>query len=300
MQPLYKNSAYEAQAKQLSKQQQLQRNQQRNSAQFEALPDKQREGGMEKRYSGGDIKRTETQEQSKLYHEKLLAEKNSDVGSTISFEEEEELNEEDIHLMEDASDRTLFQALGDLFCIIKETEHLERAWRNASIKADDYTRECTSLINRYKTTCSSLKGRLSNPNHFIEDYEIEAPAARQIALIQAGVPAKVEHRERFGNQSDILYVTRATRTFITARNVLEMKLLSKDEIYPYISELIDALDKVERLRSGFEGKGRLKEWLRILGRMKASDSLSTEEARQLAFDLESAFTEFERILEAHS
>ncbi|GJD06272.1 Vacuolar protein sorting-associated protein 28 [Galdieria sulphuraria] len=281
MQPLYKNSAYEAQAKQLSKQQQLQRNQQRNSAQFEALPDKQREGGMEKRYSGGDIKRTETQEQSKLYHEKLLAEKNSDVGSTISFEEEEELNEEDIHLMEDASDRTLFQALGDLFCIIKETEHLERAWRNASIKADDYTRECTSLINRYKTTCSSLKGRLSNPNHFIEDYEIEAPAARY-RLIEAGVPATVEHSERF------------------ARNVLEMKLLSKDEIYPYISELLDALDKVERLRSGFEGKGRLKEWLRILGRMKASDSLSTEEARQLAFDLESAFTEFERILEAHS
>lgn len=114
------------------------------------------------------------------------------------------------------------------------------------------------------------------------------------------MPATVEHSERLGNQSDILYVTRATRTFITARNVLEMKLLSKDEIYPYISELLDALDKVERLRNIFEGKARLKEWLGILGRMRASDSLSNEEARQLAFDLESAFTEFERILEAHS
>lgn len=57
---------------------------------------------------------------------------------------------------------------------------------------------------------------------------------------------------------------------------------------------------MERLRNVFEGKAKLKNWLGVLANMKASDSLSNEEARQLAFDLESAYTEFERILEAHS
>ncbi|KAK4527120.1 hypothetical protein GAYE_SCF35G5042 [Galdieria yellowstonensis] len=298
MQPLYKDSAYEVQAKQLSKQQQIQRQQQRKSLPFEAPGEKQSEVTLEKRHSGSQVRNVDRRE-FRSDQQKVVPARNSDVESTISFKEEEELNEEDIHLMENATDRTLFQALGDLFCIIKETEHLERAWRNAAIKEEDYTRECTSLINRFKTTCSSLKGTLSSPNQFIEDYEIEAPAARY-RLIEAGVPATVEHSERLGNQSDILYVTRATRTFITARNVLEMKLLSKDEIYPYISELLDALDKVERLRNVFEGKAKLKNWLGVLANMKASDSLSNEEARQLAFDLESAYTEFERILEAHS
>jgi ESCRT-I complex subunit VPS28 len=298
MQPLYKDSAYEVQAKQLSKQQQIQRQQQRKSLPFEAPVEKQSEGSLEKRHSGSQVRNVDRRE-FRSDQQKVVPARNSDLESTISFKEEEELNEEDIHLMENATDRTLFQALGDLFCIIKETEHLERAWRNAAIKEEDYTRECTSLINRFKTTCSSLKGTLSSPNQFIEDYEIEAPAARY-RLIEAGVPATVEHSERLGNQSDILYVTRATRTFITARNVLEMKLLSKDEIYPYISELLDALDKVERLRNVFEGKAKLKNWLGVLANMKASDSLSNEEARQLAFDLESAYTEFERILEAHS
>eukprot|EP00871_Galdieria_phlegrea_P002586 jgi/Galph1/3328/GphlegSOOS_G1972.1 len=277
MQPLYKDTPYERQAKQLSQQQQIQRNKARNSRNLEEW-DRSKED------------RILDQESVKLLHKE-----NNGVTSTISFEEENEVPEEDIHLIEDSGDRTLFQTMGDLFCIIKETEHLERAWRSACLGAEDYTRECWNLINRYKATYSAVKTQISSTEQFIKDFEIEAPAARY-RLIEAGVPATVEYGERLGNHSDILYVTRATRTFITARNVLEMKFYSKDEIYPYLTELLDALYKIERLKPDFEGKVKLKEWLQLMSRMKASDSLSDEQARQLAFDLESSFSAFERIL----
>jgi len=99
MQPLYKDSAYEVQAKQLSKQQQIQRQQQRKSLPFEAPVEKQSEGSLEKRHSGSQVRNVDRRE-FRSDQQKVVPARNSDVESTISFKEEEELNEEDIHLME--------------------------------------------------------------------------------------------------------------------------------------------------------------------------------------------------------
>jgi ESCRT-I complex subunit VPS28 len=56
------------------------------------------------------------------------------------------------------------------------------------------------------------------------------------------------------------------------------------------------LNKVASLKAGYEGKAKIKEWLIRLNGMRAAEELSDGDSRQLLFDLESAHTEFHRVI----
>ncbi len=76
---------------------------------------------------------------------------------------------------------------------------------------------------------------------------------------------------------------------------LKLNLVAVDQIHPLLSDLMQSLNKVS-LMGNFEGKSKIKEWLIILNRMKATEELDETQVRQLLFDLENAHTSFYRCL----
>ena len=75
-----------------------------------------------------------------------------------------------------------------------------------------------------------------------------------------------------------------------------MNMAAVDQIHPLLSDLMEALNRVLSLPPDFEGKTKIKNWLVILNKMKASDELDADQIRQLLFDLENAHNAFYRSL----
>ena len=67
---------------------------------------------------------------------------------------------------------------------------------------------------------------------------------------------------------------------------LKLNMLAVDQLHPQLSDLIQSLHKIGSLPSDYSGKTKIKEWLIKLNKLKASDEISTQDARQLLFDLE--------------
>jgi ESCRT-I complex subunit VPS28 len=73
---------------------------------------------------------------------------------------------------------------------------------------------------------------------------------------------------------------------------LKLNVVAVDEIHPQLTDLIQALNKSVHV----EGKSKIREWLITLNQMKASDELNADQVRQLLFDLESTYAEFQHSL----
>lgn len=84
-----------------------------------------------------------------------------------------------------------------------------------------------------------------------------------------------------------------------------------DQVHPLLSDLIQSLSSINTLPSTYEGRNRMILWfvlsdlffnnirklrLKRLNQMRASEELSSDDARQLSFDIETSLTEFHRCL----
>ncbi len=86
----------------------------------------------------------------------------------------------------------------------------------------------------------------------------------------------------------------ATENFITFLDALKLNMLSKDSLHPLLSELIQSVNKVTD--QDFENRGKIIQWLITLNQMRATDDLTEDQARELAFDLEQAYHGFKATL----
>ena len=59
-----------------------------------------------------------------------------------------------------------------------------------------------------------------------------------------------------------------------------------DEILPPLREVQQALQAYPNLPSDYQGLNTVTEWVNKLSALKATDSMSEDDARQLKFDLE--------------
>ena len=75
-----------------------------------------------------------------------------------------------------------------------------------------------------------------------------------------------------------------------------MNLVAVDELHPQLNDLLESLNRIPDLPIDFEGKVKLRNWLAVLNRMKASEELEASQTRQLLFDLESAYNAFHKFL----
>ena len=87
-----------------------------------------------------------------------------------------------------------------------------------------------------------------------------------------------------------------TTNFIRPIDLLSLEITSVDEILPALQELSKALKNFPNLPADYQGITTVSKWETQMNGMKASDSLSEEEARQLKFELEGAMQRFNDIV----
>ena len=86
----------------------------------------------------------------------------------------------------------------------------------------------------------------------------------------------------------------ATENFITFLDALKLGLLSKDQLHPLLSEVIQSVNRVTD--HDFEGRSKIISWLIRLNGMKAQEELGEGEARELAFEMDGAYAGFKAAL----
>lgn len=86
----------------------------------------------------------------------------------------------------------------------------------------------------------------------------------------------------------------ATENFITFLDALKLNMVSKDALHPLLSEVIQSVNKVTD--TDFEDRGKIIQWLIALNQMRATEELSEDQARELAFDIEQAYQGFKATL----
>lgn len=71
-------------------------------------------------------------------------------------------------------------------------------------------------------------------------------------------------------------------------------MLSKDSLHPLLSEVIQSVNQVTN--KDFENRSKIISWLIRLNGMRATEELGEGEARELAFDMDSAYSGFKATL----
>eukprot|EP00003_Mantamonas_plastica_P025379 TRINITY_DN496_c0_g1_i1.p1 TRINITY_DN496_c0_g1~~TRINITY_DN496_c0_g1_i1.p1 ORF type:complete len:183 (-),score=46.20 TRINITY_DN496_c0_g1_i1:21-569(-) len=155
-----------------------------------------------------------------------------------------------------------------------------------------YQQNCLKLISQYKAAMSNLSIDLDT---FMKEYGLECKAAETRLL--SGVPANIEHGDpgAHTSSSDTQRCAEITQHFITALDALQLEMVDVDQLHPLISDVVNGMNRVSFL-SNFEGKTKLTGWLKVLNGMNASDTLDERQGRQLAFDLDEAYSGFMNIL----
>lgn len=95
------------------------------------------------------------------------------------------------------------------------------------------------------------------------------------------------------NTSGVL-ILEATQEFITFLDAVKLGLLSKDQLHPLLSDVIQSVNRVTD--KDFDNRGKIVQWLITLNQMKASDELSEQQARELDLDMQQAYQGFRRTL----
>ncbi|CAM9165500.1 unnamed protein product [Ectocarpus fasciculatus] len=198
----------------------------------------------------------------------------------------------EIKAYDSSKERALYEELGDLYSIMKATEVLEKAYSRDAVSAAEYSEACNRLISQFRTSEAGLisGGKIATVDQFIADYGVECPRAYH-RLVTTGVPATVMHATHDDRQEGAL-VAEIVQHFITAMDALKLDRRAVDDIQPYISDVMNALTKIPGLPADFDGLKKLTHWLEELNKKRAVDSIDEDDARQLAFDLDSSYALF--------
>lgn len=97
-----------------------------------------------------------------------------------------------------------------------------------------------------------------------------------------------------GNNTSGILILEATQEFITFLDAVKLGMLSKDQLHPLLSDVIQSVNRVTD--QDFESRGKIVQWLITLNQMRASDELSEQQARELELDIQQAYQGFRRTL----
>ena len=89
-------------------------------------------------------------------------------------------------------------------------------------------------------------------------------------------------------------ILEATQDFITFLDAVKLNLLSKDQLHPLLTDVIQSVNKVTD--RDFDNRGKIVQWLITLNQMKATDELSEHQARELELDIHQAYQGFKSTL----
>jgi ESCRT-I complex subunit VPS28 len=205
-----------------------------------------------------------------------------------------------IKLSTTREERLLYDGLADLYSLLVTMEHIETAYVRDLISTGDYTPLCAKLIAQYKTLQENLKDEIPSLESFCKQWNLQCKAA--LTRFRAGVPATILHAdiaEAHQSKGKELTVFHAVQHFITAMDSLKLGMKAVDELHPNLTDLLDSINKIHDLPVEHESRKRVREWLMRLGAMRAHEQLSDEEARQMSFDLDTAYNAFHKFVQGN-
>ncbi|KAL6237757.1 hypothetical protein BDW75DRAFT_228434 [Aspergillus navahoensis] len=216
--------------------------------------------------------------------------------------------DEEVKLASSSAERDLYESLAEIYSIIVTLDGLEKAYIKDVVTEAEYTETCTRLLKQYKSSLGddTVAREFVDLETFKRTWDLECPRATE--RLRIGMPATVEQASHSGpstnkapgttrsagGASGTLILT-ATENFITFLDALKLNMVSKDALHPLLSEVIQSVNKVTD--ADFENRGKIIQWLITLNQMRATEELGEEQARELAFDIESAYQGFKSTLE---
>ena len=114
-----------------------------------------------------------------------------------------------------------------------------------------------------------------------------------LAVAKLIVPRTGEEEARSsGARSNIhrTWIADTVPLFISLQDKLQMDILAKEDLVDDVEDLWSNLDTI--LPDDFEGTDKVGKWHKILATLEAGDCINKGQARQMAFDLESAYDAF--------
>ncbi|KAH7155689.1 vacuolar protein sorting-associated [Dactylonectria estremocensis] len=220
---------------------------------------------------------------------------NSNLSATINLDEE-------VKLTETRAERDLQDSLGELFSIIITLDELEKAFLKDSIPEAEYTEICERSLRQYKALLAdeTIAKEFEGLEEFKAKWDLDAPRATErlrvglpSTTITAASSAPLPAPSAANNTSGVL-ILEATQEFITFLDAVKLGLLSKDQLHPLLSDVIQSVNRVTD--KDFEDRGKIVQWLITLNQMKATEELSEQQARELELDIQQAYQGFRRTL----
>ena len=199
---------------------------------------------------------------------------------------------EEVKLHDNAREREEVDNRANVFALIQTIQALEKAYIKDAVTPTDYAKQCNILLMQYNAAFKLIKEKFPNVESFTAKYLLDCPAA--VERIKDGRPITVKDD---GNVSKL--IAEIVSLFITVMDRLRLEIRAMDELHPDVKDLYEAMCRMSTLPSVFEGRTKIQKWLDALNSMQASDELSEEQVRQMLFDFESAYNDFNRFL-SHS
>ncbi|PFH62646.1 hypothetical protein XA68_12720 [Ophiocordyceps unilateralis] len=220
---------------------------------------------------------------------------NTTLSATINLDEE-------VKLTETRAERDLQDSLAELFSIIVTLDELEKAFLKDAIPEAEYTEICERSLRQYKALLAddTIAREFQGLDEFKAKWEIEAPRATE--RLRVGLPsttvtasssAPPPPAASANNTSGVL-ILEATQEFITFLDAVKLGMLSKDQLHPLLSDVIQSVNRVTD--QDFDSRGKIVQWLITLNQMKAAEELSEQQARELEMDIQQAYQGFRRTL----
>ncbi|GAB5033856.1 escrt-i complex subunit vps28 [Nannochloropsis oceanica] len=206
---------------------------------------------------------------------------------------------QEIKLINNAAERRKYEDLADLYSIIKATEHLEAAFARDAVTQEDYTAACSKLISQFKSTEAAVLAAktVADTQAFMSEYHMDCPRAVE-RLLRLGVPATVINPSSDDGRGEAIKVAETVQHFITAMDGVRLEQRAVDELQPMLTDIMTSLTRVPGLPTDFVASKKLEDWLVTLNAMRAMDSITEEQARQLLFDLDQGYSSFHAWLKA--
>nr|CAB3267632.1 vacuolar protein sorting-associated protein 28 homolog [Phallusia mammillata] len=198
---------------------------------------------------------------------------------------------QEVKLYSSAREREKYDNLAELYSIIKTLQALEKAYVKDALTAKDYTGACSKLLEQYKVAFRQVKNEVSSLDEFIKQYKLEDCHAA-LERIREDRPITIPDDK--GNTSKC--VADIVSLFITVMDKLRLEIRAMDELHPDLKDLAESMNRMSTLPSHFEGREKVNAWLVTFKGMAASDDLDDAQARQMLFDMDSAYNAFNRFL----
>ncbi|KAI1067995.1 hypothetical protein LB507_004427 [Fusarium sp. FIESC RH6] len=221
---------------------------------------------------------------------------NTHLSASINLDEE-------VKLTNTRAERDLQESLAELFSIIITLDELEKAFLKDAVPEAEYTEICERSLRQYKALLQdeTIAREFGDLEDFKAKWDLEAPRATE--RIRVGMPSTAIDRApsvpapapaAAANNTSGVLILEATQEFITFLDAVKLGLLSKDQLHPLLSDVIQSVNRVTD--KDFENRGKIVQWLITLNQMRATDELSEQQARELELDIQQAYQGFRRTL----